>query len=106
MPRLKSHAASICLPGGHALPAVQTNTEEVDAATVLAVDRQRPGHAEAMCSPEHVPWLAWAVRTIFRVWPDRHRQRRALRELDSDRLHDLGISRSEAMRESRKPFWR
>lgn len=51
-------------------------------------------------------WLAQIARMIFCIWPDRHRQRRALREMDDDRLDDLGISRSAAMREGRKPFWR
>lgn len=50
-------------------------------------------------------WLAQIVRTIFCIWPDRHRQRRALREMDNDQLHDLGITRTEAIQESRKPFW-
>ncbi|MEJ2125299.1 MAG: DUF1127 domain-containing protein [Pseudolabrys sp.] len=44
--------------------------------------------------------------TIFRVWPDRWRQRRDLREMDIEQLRDLGISRREAMREGQKPFWR
>jgi uncharacterized protein YjiS (DUF1127 family) len=51
-------------------------------------------------------WLAHMVRVIFCHWPDRHHQRRALREMDDDQLRDLGVSRSEAMKESRKPFWR
>jgi uncharacterized protein YjiS (DUF1127 family) len=50
-------------------------------------------------------WLARMVVTIFRIWPDRWHQRRDLREMDNDQLHDLGISRREAMREGRKPFW-
>jgi uncharacterized protein YjiS (DUF1127 family) len=45
------------------------------------------------------------VGMIFRIWPDRWKQRRDLREMDEDRLHDLGISRSEAKREGEKPFW-
>ncbi|WP_370340719.1 DUF1127 domain-containing protein [Shinella oryzae] len=43
---------------------------------------------------------------IFHVWPDRHRQRRALSNLNNDQVDDLGISRSSVMRESRKSFWR
>lgn len=46
------------------------------------------------------------VRMIFCIWPDRHHQRRALREMDDDQLRDLGISRRSALREGRKPFWR
>ncbi|OMP68884.1 hypothetical protein BV900_27675 [Agrobacterium tumefaciens] len=46
------------------------------------------------------------VRTIFCAWPDRHHQRRALRAMEDDQLRDLGITRSEAIRESQKQFWR
>lgn len=51
-------------------------------------------------------WLVRIARIVFCIWPDRHRQRRALREMDADQLHDLGLSRSAAMQEGRKPFWR
>lgn len=44
--------------------------------------------------------LAWLEAAV-----QRSRQRRALRELNDDRLRDLGIARHEAVRESRKPFW-
>jgi MFS family permease len=37
---------------------------------------------------------------------DRHRQRRLMVELTERQLRDLGISRAQAERESRKPFWR
>jgi uncharacterized protein YjiS (DUF1127 family) len=33
------------------------------------------------------------------------RQRRALRRLDAEALDDIGISRAEALRESRRPAW-
>lgn len=41
------------------------------------------------------------------VWYRRHNQRWQLRALadDPDFLHDIGRSRQEVMRESRKPFW-
>lgn len=46
------------------------------------------------------------IASILRVWFARRRQRLELAELDDDQLRDLGIERSEALRESRKPFWR
>lgn len=46
------------------------------------------------------------ARTIFCVWADRRRQRRALHELDDEQLQDLGIDQKDAARESRTPFWR
>jgi uncharacterized protein YjiS (DUF1127 family) len=40
------------------------------------------------------------------LWAERRRQRRALLELSDHVLKDIGISRSEALQEGRKPFWR
>lgn len=51
-------------------------------------------------------WLRQFSRLVLHIWPDRHRQRRKLRDMDDDQLRDIGISRSAAMREGRKPFWR
>lgn len=45
----------------------------------------------------------WAV---LGGWLERRRQRRALRDLDDHLLRDIGIDRSDALREGRKPFWR
>jgi uncharacterized protein YjiS (DUF1127 family) len=39
-------------------------------------------------------------------WRERARGRRLLMEMDERLLKDIGISRSDAYRESRKPFWR
>jgi uncharacterized protein YjiS (DUF1127 family) len=40
------------------------------------------------------------------IWRERARQRRALTKLDTRLLDDIGLSRSEAVRESARPFWR
>ena len=40
------------------------------------------------------------------LWQRRANERHALAHLDDRLLCDLGLSRSEAARESRKPFWR
>ncbi|HWA45105.1 MAG TPA: DUF1127 domain-containing protein [Hypericibacter adhaerens] len=45
--------------------------------------------------------VAFVARSI-----ERSRQRRALIDLGDDMLKDIGITRSEADRESRMPFWR
>jgi uncharacterized protein YjiS (DUF1127 family) len=44
--------------------------------------------------------------TLLRNVLDRRHQRRALRHLDDHLLRDIGISRQEALKEARKPFWR
>lgn len=38
-------------------------------------------------------------------WRERSRQRRALLNLDDRLLRDIGVSRADAEREGRKPFW-
>jgi uncharacterized protein YjiS (DUF1127 family) len=40
------------------------------------------------------------------IWYERSRQRRALWALDDHMLKDIGISRADVFRETRKPFWR
>jgi len=48
------------------------------------------------------------VAVANRLWAcaERSAQRRALGELDDDRLRDIGCSRAEAQAEAAKPFWR
>ncbi len=40
------------------------------------------------------------------TWFERRRQRRSLLELSDHMLKDIGVTRSEAFQEGRKPFWR
>ena len=40
------------------------------------------------------------------LWAERHRQRRALLELNDSLLKDIGISHADAWQEASKPFWR
>ena len=39
------------------------------------------------------------------LWRSRQRERRALKQLDDRFLRDIGVTRSEAVREAAKPFW-
>ncbi|HEY8566434.1 MAG TPA: DUF1127 domain-containing protein [Beijerinckiaceae bacterium] len=43
---------------------------------------------------------------VVEYWMERHRQRRALLELDGAMLTDLGLSPADAAAEGAKPFWR
>lgn len=43
---------------------------------------------------------------VLITWRNRARQRRRLRELDDHLLSDIGITRVDAEREERKPFWK
>jgi uncharacterized protein YjiS (DUF1127 family) len=54
-------------------------------------------------------WLAMsfftAIGTLF-IFLERNSQRKALRTLDDRLLKDIGISRTAAVQEANKPFWR
>lgn len=39
-------------------------------------------------------------------WYRNWHSRRMLLQLDADALHDIGVSRADALREGDKPFWR
>jgi uncharacterized protein YjiS (DUF1127 family) len=42
----------------------------------------------------------------FHVWRQRQRDRRQLAEMTPRDLHDVGLSWSDIVRETEKPFWR
>lgn len=48
--------------------------------------------------------ILWLVR--IRAAAARWHQRRLLEQLDNRALRDIGISRSQALAEAGKPFWR
>ena len=45
------------------------------------------------------------VKHFFVEWRRRARSRNELRKLDEATLHDIGLSRCSAARETTKPFW-
>lgn len=61
-------------------------------------------------TPEDTDMIA--IELISQAWAalarmqQRRRERRQLAELDERLLRDIGIERADALRESRKPFWR
>jgi uncharacterized protein YjiS (DUF1127 family) len=52
-------------------------------------------------------WLPLAVMACVRLlrWHELSRQRRALLALNERMLEDIGMTRGEAVREARRPFW-
>ena len=50
-------------------------------------------------------WLLLRGMERIDAWCSQARSRRALREMSDTMLKDIGLSRADAWRESRKPFW-
>jgi uncharacterized protein YjiS (DUF1127 family) len=49
----------------------------------------------------------WAqVEETIHTWRERTRNRRELAQWTDRDLHDVGVSRSDVMFETEKPFWR
>jgi uncharacterized protein YjiS (DUF1127 family) len=46
------------------------------------------------------------VEETIHVWGQRLRQRRELAQWTDRDLHDVGVSRSDVIHETEKPFWR
>ncbi|GEN29468.1 hypothetical protein HVA01_31140 [Halovibrio variabilis] len=49
------------------------------------------------------PRVTWRER-LYR-WQQLRRERETLRHLSDDMLKDIGLSRKDVQRESRRPFW-
>jgi len=62
--------------------------------------------AQALARAARIEALTASVAQHIRAWYDRARQRRALEAVDDWILRDIGISRTDAMQEHDKPFWR
>jgi len=50
--------------------------------------------------------LAVKFAVTVTKWDMRRKSRRALRDLDTSLLRDIGLDRPTAMAEANKPFWR
>jgi uncharacterized protein YjiS (DUF1127 family) len=64
----------------------------------------RHAASAARCAAGFARALLRATDTLY-LWTERYRQRRALASLSDHILKDLGLSRSDAGRESGKRFW-
>ena len=53
-----------------------------------------------------IKWTVTGLTDMFVIWHDRMRQRAVLRDFDDHRLRDIGLTRAQALKEARKPFWR
>ena len=68
-------------------------------------------HAQSVCRVASISpapsrhWLA-DLRTLVEEWRRRARSRHELAALCDRCLRDIGVTRYDAVREVRKPFWR
>ncbi|HXC29452.1 MAG TPA: DUF1127 domain-containing protein [Stellaceae bacterium] len=53
-----------------------------------------------------MPAMHFHPFTTFREWRRRTQDRRQLAGLSEEMLHDIGVSRAEALYLANKPFWR
>lgn len=53
----------------------------------------------------NIPNILSRLARLLALWAARSSQRRALAELEPDRLEDIGIDRAARGRECRKRFW-
>ncbi|HEY9079320.1 DUF1127 domain-containing protein [Magnetovibrio sp.] len=73
------------------------------------VHAHAPAHVDGLT--HSVPFQDRVVRTLilFAEWCKRayalHMQRRSLRSLNDRQLRDIGLKRTEALREAARPFW-
>jgi len=65
---------------------------------------QHVGHDREQAAPSYR--LLADVTALLQKWRSRARGRRDLAALSDRCLRDIGLSRSDALREIRKPFWR
>lgn len=71
------------------------------AASRGAVGQAPPVPGTLVPAPER-----WSLYRTLCLWIWRAKSRRALAELDADRLRDIGVHPRVARREAEKPFWR
>lgn len=69
--------------------------------------RQHPGdHAPPFGRTPGASDFARRIGATLHLWRQRIEGRRRLHALDQALLKDMGISRSDALQEAAKPFWR
>lgn len=67
-----------------------------------------PAHIALLSTQDTLPLSAqWFVKAAVVVtqWDIRRKTRKALVKLDHYQLHDIGLTRRQALEEAAKPFW-
>ena len=71
----------------------------------LGTGGERRSEGAAMRPMERMGRLLTMACGLVSVWLERRRQRRQLETLSEAMLKDIGVSRTDVWRETRKPFW-
>ena len=56
-------------------------------------------------TPDHLVRALKRCLALLLVWEQRLKDRDTLEGMSQGRLRDIGLTRGQAMREARKPFW-
>ena len=56
-------------------------------------------------TPDYLGRVLKRCLMLLLVWEQRLKDRDTLEDMSQSRLRDIGLSRRQAMREARKPFW-
>ena len=56
-------------------------------------------------TPDYLGRVLKRCLMLLLIWEQRLKDRDTLKGMSQSRLRDIGLSRRQAMREARKPFW-
>jgi uncharacterized protein YjiS (DUF1127 family) len=105
IPAIKAGATSLSdnhLPLSFIIPGRAAG----DASSVRAAPPARGVTPPRQPQHHSAEGLGWTALRLVITWSQRAAQRRRLACLPDVVLKDIGVSRADAFRESRKPFWR
>src|SRR6266446_10445496 len=88
---------------GCATEAGETVYEMANAPAAATADLHSK---DRKATPISLLKILHCFKTAYRLGRERYRQRSQLMEMDDRQLKDIGITREQAEREARKPFWK
>jgi uncharacterized protein YjiS (DUF1127 family) len=92
--------------------ALWSDIWELNMKIVLSLPTTGHQYGSVPQQARHTEWL-WMPKAVFAgttallgEWRRRYRERAQLAVLDERMLRDIGVNRSDVLREVNKPFWR
>jgi uncharacterized protein YjiS (DUF1127 family) len=83
-----------------------SSDNQIDRSTLSMTTNPNLSRENAFATADAVPSLGKRFVETVREWRHRARSRRALLAVDDRELRDIRLTRVDAEREARKPFWR